>query len=239
MRARLLRGLQDERLVTLVVVLATLAFHALYVLPATRRVASKLMQEDHVVQTLTFAALALASILGVLLALRCRRQGQPRIVWVFFLSFAIALFFVAMEEVSWGQWIFFFKTPDSLRGLNRQGETNLHNLGALQGHSEWLRLAFAGGGIVGVLANRRPRLRLIATPASLTGWYALMTSYVVLDTVNDYVTGSWLFSTFNPMSEWVEMLLGLSALAYFLLKRELVKGDVATDQARREFGPRT
>jgi hypothetical protein len=226
--------LENDRFVTLVVLVATLAFHALYVLPATRRIASKLMQEDQVVETVTFLALLLASVLGVGLALRCRREGQPRFVWVFFLSFAIGLFFVAMEEVSWGQWIFFFKTPDSLRGLNRQGETNLHNLGGLQGHSEWLRLVFAGGGLIGVLANRRPRLRLVATPGSLTGWYVIMTTYVVFDSVNDFVTRPWILSTFNPMSEWVEMLIGLSAVAYFVLKRDLFTSGAAVEDRRVE-----
>lgn len=232
MRGRLLRGLEDGRLVTLVVVVATLAFHALYVLPATRRIASKLMQEDQVIEVVTFGALLAASVLGTLLALRCRRDGLPRMVWGFFLAFAIGLFFIAMEEVSWGQWIFFFKTPDSLHGLNRQNETNLHNLGGLQGHSEWLRLVFAGGGLIGVLANRHPRLRLIATPVSLTGWYVLMTTYIVFDSVNEFVTGSWLLGTFNQMSEWVEMLIGLSALAYFVLKRDLVKRAAAVEDLR-------
>ena len=222
MRARLLRRLNDGRLVTSVVVVATLAFHAVYLIPSTRRIASKLLQEDLLVEDITFVTLLLASVLGVLLAVRCRREGQSRIVWGFFLAFAIGLFFVAMEEVSWGQWIFFFKTPDSLHGLNRQGETNLHNIGDLQGHSEWLRLAFAGSGLVGVLANRLPRLRLIATPISLAGAYAFITAYVALDCVNEFVKHPWILMTFNPMSEWVEMLLGLAALAYFVLKRDLV-----------------
>ena len=221
-QSRLARALHDGRLVTLVVVVGTLAFHALYLIPSTRRIASKLMQEDFLVEDITFAALLLASVVGVLLALRCRREDRPPIVWGFFLAFAIGLFFIAMEEVSWGQWILFFKTPDSLHGLNRQGETNLHNIGDLQGHSEWLRLAFAGSGLVGVFANRLPRLRIIATPISLAGAYAFITMYVVFDCVNEFVKRPWILRTFNPMSEWVEMLLGLSALAYFVLKRDLI-----------------
>lgn len=221
-QSRVVRALHDGRLVTIVVVLGTIAFHALYLIPSTRRIASKLMQEDMLVENITFVTLLLASIIGVLLALRCRREDQPRIVWGFFLVFAVGLFLVAMEEVSWGQWIFFFKTPDSLHGLNRQGETNLHNIGDLQGHSEWLRLAFAGAGLIGVFANRLPRFRLLATPVSLAGAYAVITTYVIFDTVNDFVSGPWILTTFNPMSEWVEMLLGLSALAYFLLKRDLI-----------------
>ncbi len=223
-QTRLVPGLPHGRLLTLVIVLGTLAFHALYLVPSTRRIASKLLQEDMLVQDITFVTLLLASILGVFLALQCRREGRPRMVWAFFLVFAIGLFLISMEEVSWGQWIFFFKTPDSLHEINRQGETNLHNIGDLQGNSEWLRLVFAGGGLLGVLASRLPRLRLIATPASLAGTYAFITIYVVFDCINEFVKHPWILMTFNPMSEWVEMLLGLSALAYFLLKRDLIAG---------------
>ena len=182
-------------------------------------VAAALLSEDQVVEDVTFVALLLASVLGGLLALRTRRADRPLLVWGFFLAFAIGVFLVAMEEISWGQWLFFFKTPHSWATLNRQGETNLHNLPGLWGRSEWLRLLFAGGGLVGVVANRRASLRPIATPAQLTGWFAFMTAYVVVDAVNDFARGSWILGTFSPMSEWVEMLIGLGALSYVLIKR--------------------
>jgi len=35
---------------------------------------------------------------------------------------------LAMEELSWGQHLFSFKTPEFLKMINLQGETNLHNL---------------------------------------------------------------------------------------------------------------
>ncbi len=40
----------------------------------------------------------------------------------------IALVFIAGEEISWGQRIFEFTTPEFLRDLNRQNEFNVHNL---------------------------------------------------------------------------------------------------------------
>lgn len=52
-------------------------------------------------------------------------RGLNRLVYVFL---ACACFFVAGEEVSWGQWIFHWDTPDALAEANLQGETNLHNL---------------------------------------------------------------------------------------------------------------
>ena len=46
----------------------------------------------------------------------------------FFLALAIACFYVVMEEISWGQRIFGFDTPDFLKRHNLQHETNIHNL---------------------------------------------------------------------------------------------------------------
>lgn len=47
---------------------------------------------------------------------------------------ALSLFclFVALEEISYGQRIFGFATPESLSEMNAQGETNLHNIESIQ-----------------------------------------------------------------------------------------------------------
>lgn len=49
-----------------------------------------------------------------------------------FLKFAVSMFalaslFIAGEECSWGQFIFFWTTPEGWAAINRQQETNLHN----------------------------------------------------------------------------------------------------------------
>lgn len=45
-----------------------------------------------------------------------------------YLGAAIVCFFVAGEEISWGQWIFHWQTPEALAAVNLQHETNLPNL---------------------------------------------------------------------------------------------------------------
>jgi hypothetical protein len=46
----------------------------------------------------------------------------------FFLALALVFFVGCGEEISWGQRIFGFGTPESIAQKNIQGETNLHNL---------------------------------------------------------------------------------------------------------------
>jgi len=70
-------------------------------------------------QTYFFLA---ATILSVLVALQ-----KTRYRW-FFIVLAIACSYVVLEEISWGQRIFGFSTPDFLKSRNLQGEANLHNM---------------------------------------------------------------------------------------------------------------
>ncbi len=69
----------------------------------------------------TFAFLA-ATILSVAVAVR---RTQYR--W-FFIVLALACSYVFLEEISWGQRIFGFDTPEFLKARNLQGEANVHNL---------------------------------------------------------------------------------------------------------------
>jgi len=45
----------------------------------------------------------------------------------FFIALCLACFYVMMEEISWGQRIFNFESPEYFKTHNLQGETNLHN----------------------------------------------------------------------------------------------------------------
>lgn len=67
---------------------------------------------------LFFACLAL-------LALAFGVRGLPRILLIIY---ALAFFFAAGEEISWGQRIFGVESSEFFKQNNYQGETNLHNL---------------------------------------------------------------------------------------------------------------
>ena len=53
---------------------------------------------------------------------------------------AVLLFIAAMEEMSWGQMIFNWGTPELLDSLNRQQETNMHNLAVFHDYT-WTAFA--------------------------------------------------------------------------------------------------
>ncbi len=56
------------------------------------------------------------------------RQSHKLLWSVGTLLLALLFIFGAGEEISWGQRLFGFETPDSLKEINRQDETTLHNI---------------------------------------------------------------------------------------------------------------
>lgn len=87
--------------------------------------------EDSVLEWLQFllvfgSGLALGWVSMLLL------RGRLLIVSLLYLALAFGVLFVAGEEISWGQRVFGWETPDSLADINHQNETNIHNIRAFQ-----------------------------------------------------------------------------------------------------------
>jgi hypothetical protein len=90
-----------------------------------------LVDEDHVIEWSQFFAILSASVVFVLAARRASRAGRRRLLALFVLV-GVGAFVVAGEEISWGQRILGLATPDALKNINQQGETNIHNISGLQ-----------------------------------------------------------------------------------------------------------
>lgn len=196
----------------------------LLLIPATERAARWLLAEDHPVEALTFVAFLGASVMALRLAW-LHRRGFPWVIRGVYLLLALGFFGIAMEEVSWGQRWMGFETPEVFRRLNRQGEVTLHNIGALQGSSEWMRLCAGLGGLLAVAARRIPALDRIAAPAVLESWFLVITAHAIVDVFNDIVPLERRFDfIMQRTSEVVEMLIGVAALLYGCLNAQRFGG---------------
>ncbi|PJB54366.1 MAG: hypothetical protein CO099_02010 [Bdellovibrio sp. CG_4_9_14_3_um_filter_39_7] len=85
------------------------------------------VREDSFIEWLQFTGL----FFGFLVCLYRMIILKPFRSWTFLLGLALLaflFFFGAAEEISWGQRIFDFKTPEWFMAHNTQGEFNLHNL---------------------------------------------------------------------------------------------------------------
>jgi len=53
---------------------------------------------------------------------------KQKLFAIFLIVYAGALFFIAGEEISWGQRLLKFDTPEELKEVNYQDEFTLHNI---------------------------------------------------------------------------------------------------------------
>jgi len=96
-------------------------------IPDWRSTYSILIREDGPIEYSTVIVYLVALIVSVNI-LRFFKNDKK--FFVLYLIFSIGFFIIAMEEMSWGQRILDFNTPDWFPE-NRQQETNLHNLESL------------------------------------------------------------------------------------------------------------
>ena len=92
--------------------------------PNIRQTIYSLTNEDSYVEHFTAIFFFLAGLLLVIV-ISTERRIFPRCIYV--LGF-VAFMFIAGEEISWGQRIFDFETPDIVMETNRQNEFTLHNI---------------------------------------------------------------------------------------------------------------
>ncbi len=80
-------------------------------------------REDNIVETASALIAVAAGLLFITTAWLNRGESVQ-----FYLVWGAVFLFIGFEEISWGQRIFGWKTPDVWKEINEQNETNLHNL---------------------------------------------------------------------------------------------------------------
>jgi hypothetical protein len=185
------------------------------------RIFSLLAHENGPIELPTALLALLAAWMSVRHALLLRRDGKPSWIWAFYILFGVGMFLAGMEEIAWGQQILRFPTPAFWAEINAQHETTLHNLGPLQGHSEYFRLVFCLGAVVGLLAGRFRVFALVAVPPLLWSWLLLMTGITLVDTLNDFYPIEPYFDRYvNKFSEVIELMIAMVGCLYVRLNYE-------------------
>jgi hypothetical protein len=149
-----------------------------------------LLSEWRPIELLQVVFFGLASLIAFRIALKSWRDNQKIFAVLYFLL-GLALFFIAGEEVSWGQPVFrrifaWWPDRDSLRDINAQGETTIHNMRSVQWVFNWFYLSLALYGSLSPLLflSRRwrdePRLRLIAAPMITVPAFLVMAAFMIV-----------------------------------------------------------
>ncbi len=120
---RILHEFRDEFKTTTGFVLpgitAVLLSYSVYLFFSESTIAA-LQKEDGFFEWGTFIFFFGASVTGAILFYKTRN--------FFFMLLALVLFFAAGEEISWGQRIIGFATPEKVSTMNLKNEFNVHNL---------------------------------------------------------------------------------------------------------------
>ncbi len=157
---------------------------------------ARLSKEDKFVESLQVSILLIGVYFALALAKKSSALGKY-ILTVFFSAAVVGLFFVAMDEVSWGQRIFNTQTPDVLIRNNVQEETTIHNLSYFQ---EKIGIGYLIIGIYGSLAwliapivvRRNKSLRYFVPPWYLSGYFFLGFLYNFYSLINPLQSlGDW------------------------------------------------
>jgi len=83
--------------------------------------------EHGIVEVTHFILPLMGLVIGLRLLFSPFVRRRPLVLVVTILS-VLACLYVAGEEISWGQHFFYWETPEGWQELNRQDETNLHNV---------------------------------------------------------------------------------------------------------------
>ena len=137
---------------------------------------------------------------------------------------AICCFYVAGEEVSWGQHFLKWSTPEYWAHINDQGETNLHNTSSWLDQKPRLILligSVTGGLIIPFLQRFKPsvlpkRFEIIYPPAILGVTAALAVSVNLIDKIFELFTK---FPILSRGSEVEELYLFYFVLLYLIVLR--------------------
>ena len=167
------------------------------------------LQEDQLTEWMTFWAFFISGILFTQAAYR-HHVAESRIPW-FLLCVGIFCFFVALEEISWGQRLIGYQPPAYFLEQNFQQEFNFHNVVGTDWRLLALKAVILGFGIVLPVIWMIPLVRRVCSKMAIVP-PPIFFAPAFLATYCLYEVYPWRFS-----GELVELMLGLgfmfSALA--------------------------
>ncbi|NCT41318.1 MAG: hypothetical protein GW778_06635 [Alphaproteobacteria bacterium] len=171
------------------------------------------------------------ALIGLIVSFRClyllKPSEQPFLTaWV--ICFCLGCAYIAGEEISWGQHVMEWSTPEFWNGLNDQHETNLHITSSWLDQKPRLILllgTLVGGLIIPALAKFKPsalpeKFKIIYPPAILSVTAGLTLIIKIIDKAQD-AAGTDILT--RP-SELEELFLFYFVMLYLIILSRRIKG---------------
>jgi uncharacterized membrane protein len=191
-----------------------------------------LTNEDSVLEWPQFFGFAVAAVFACLCAWLLFRTGR-RVVAVAYLAFAVGCFFIAGEEIAWGQRILGFGTPERLEEINEQKEVTVHNIDVVQQFTNaTYLLAGLYGSIVTWIIRGKGMWRtsnlvdLLLPPIFLTTGFFVMFGYKALRLAVFREAGF----TVTRAGEWAEFCLAVALSVFAFLQWRRLRGEQSSSR---------
>ncbi|MEX0895773.1 MAG: hypothetical protein WDZ94_02420 [Patescibacteria group bacterium] len=172
-------------------------------------------QEDGVIENIQVVVLVVTVFVCFRKAAAWFTQSK-KLQATFFALLASGFLLLALEEISWGQRIFGWQTPESLAAVNVQNETTIHNIGILNQLQLVGYLLISGAGLLFSASKNMRRWQVRDY-----FWYPHPGSIVLFSCI--FVFYSY-FTFFNEsVHQWTEMfeLLLYVSLFFWILNDKL------------------
>ncbi len=175
--------------------------------------------EDRLAENLQVYCWLLAFGMGGLVISRLASAGRYGMAFLYF-CLAAGIFFIIGEEVSWGQRLFGWETPEALKAVNRQHETNIHSLeGMIDMFRSLYLLIGAYGTILPVLLFRARKSVSYRNVFSLLSPHFTLLPYFLTTFLWRLYLSFWTlpekyYFEVSKYSEVVELILALGFLLF-------------------------
>ncbi len=181
----------------------------------------QIAKEDSLAENFQFLFLLLSGIFSLIISAKMRTKRV--ILSVIFAVLSLGLFFVAGDEISWGQRILGLETPESVVLVNAQDEISVHNhvwfhgetpyafmLVGLYGSSMWFVYKVFKKSL-----QKIPNIAVFIPPACAFPFFFAGFFYNFYTSLGDHTIGDW--------SEPTELMLYMGVFFYLLLLCKLPK----------------
>lgn len=162
-------------------------------------------REDGPAEYLTSIVYLVASILSGVMLIRLYRKRRLGSTALIVGLMSLLFFFVAMEEISWGQRIFEVQSPEFFQTYNQQEEITLHNF--LSRYS--LHLLYISVGLYGAFAWK-------FFPARLKEQFPKLTQFIIPNRLLQgyFLPAALLYLYYDYVSVFLVKVLGLTVFQW-------------------------
>lgn len=199
----------------------------------------QIVKEDRQIEYSQFFAVTAAAVFAALTSIKWRKISHYFSHWLFFALLSLALLFIGLDEISFGQRLLGIETPEAIAERNFQAEITVHNL---DGVKDLIGQAYIFVGLYGGLAwiaervlrnqvkffrekNVKIWLERVVPKPWLAPYFIAIALFNIWQSQGSFSIGEW--------SEVTELLLYLGMLLHVLALFSKAKTTISQNSTRR------